>query len=377
MRLQKSRTPSGKSARGWQGWMLNVGAMLGSICLLMALLTLFFGIKPLIFVSGSMGPQIPMGSLGMAVSTPVSEISPGHIVSVTTSDSTRVTHRVVENTLEGLLLKGDANPVADLELYQVDRADRLFFSIPNLGYVISWLNRPWVFFASGLLCAYVLYVAFVRRNPQNCDDEDNQDKGAGQLGRLRVNAGSSRRAFRRISKVLSVRSMAVLMAMLIAVQLGTASKIETTKAAFAGSATATSSPLAAATIPSVPGPLKCETTGGLLGAATRAEVTWSAPALPRGARYAVRVLLSSGQITYINVDAGTNIVVFRPGLNLLGLLQGQQTFQVKVLVALTTDGLAVAANGSNIGWVSPVGGAPATSVHYNPGVLLLNNFSCV
>lgn len=377
MRPQKSRTPNGKSARACQGWMLNVGAILGSICLLMALLTLLFGIKPLIFASGSMGPQIPTGSLGMAVSTPVSEISPGHVVSVITSDDTRVTHRVVENTPEGLVLKGDANPVADLQLYPVERADRLFFSVPNLGYVISWLNQPWVFFAGGLLCAYVLYVAFARRNTQNCDDEDSQDNGLGQLRMLRGNEDSSRRVFRRIAKVLSVRSIAVLLALLVAVQLGTATGIETTKAAFAGSATATSNPLAAATVPSVPGPLKCETTGGLLGAATRAEVTWSAPALPRGARYAVRVLFSSGQVTYINVDAGTNIVVFRPGLNLLGLLQGQQTFQVKVLVALTTDGLAIAANGSNIGWVSPANGAPATSVHYNPGILLVNNFSCV
>ena len=143
---------------------LNTGAILGSLCLLMTLAALLFGLKPLVFTSGSMGPGIPTGSLGLAVPTPVEDIAVGDVVSVVTSDEVRVTHRVAEMTEAGLILKGDANPVADLQPYAVDSVDKLLDSVPFLGYVVTWLSQPWAYFLGGLLCAYLFYVAFFKRD---------------------------------------------------------------------------------------------------------------------------------------------------------------------------------------------------------------------
>lgn len=141
---------------------LNTGAILGSLCLFMTLAALLFGLKPLVFVSGSMGPAIPTGSLGLAVPTPVEDVAVGDVVSVVTSEQVRVTHRVVDKVDAGLILKGDANPVADLHPYAVDDVDKLLVSAPGLGYLVTWLSQPWAYFLGGLLCAYLLYISFAR-----------------------------------------------------------------------------------------------------------------------------------------------------------------------------------------------------------------------
>lgn len=160
---KQERIESGaRQGNRFQRLALNAGAILGSLCLLMTLAAVLFGLKPLVFVSGSMGPGIPTGSLGLAVPTPVEEVAVGDVVSVVTSEQMRVTHRVAEKTEAGLILKGDANPVADLQPYAVDSADKLLASFPGVGYLVSWLSQPWAYFLGGVLCAYLLYVAFSR-----------------------------------------------------------------------------------------------------------------------------------------------------------------------------------------------------------------------
>lgn len=377
MRTRRIRFSEQLNNKWWQRWILNTGAILGTFCLLMAMLTLLFGLKPLVFASGSMAPGIPTGAFGLAVPTPVSEIVPGQVVSVLTADETRITHRVVENTSQGLILKGDANEVADLQPYSVATADRLFFSIPILGYVISWFSHPWAFFAGGLLCAYVIYLAFVRSDKKDSGQGRNSEGNPQEAAADQPVEKATGEATTLLQKFSWTAVAALVCVLALVAPLSSTAQVKTTEAAFASSATATSNSLTALTLPSVPGPLACATTGGILGAATRAEVTWNAPAMPVGARYAVRVQLSDGEVNFIDVPAGPNIYAFRPGINLLGLLQGEQTFQVKVLVVLTSDGKTIAADGGNISWLSSVDNAPAVSVKYSPGLLLVNNFSCV
>ena len=66
-------------------------------------------------VSGSMEPEIPVGSMVLAVKVPYDEIKPGDIL-MFDSNGTLVTHRVVANdTVVGeLTTKGDANASEDL-----------------------------------------------------------------------------------------------------------------------------------------------------------------------------------------------------------------------------------------------------------------------
>lgn len=242
--------------------LFNAGAVLGSLCLVLAALALVFGLKPLIFTSGSMGPAIPTGSLALAVPVAAAEIAPGEVVSVVASDGTRITHRVVSaDSAAGLVLKGDANAVADLQPFTGATADRVLFSIPGLGYLASWMASPWVFLLGGLLCAYLIYVAFFSASPDaagkpRAGSGDGAVSGAGK-------PGTRRRAW------LGIGAMAVVIA--VAVPLGAAAKVESTQAAWTASGAA-SSAVTAAEMPA-PGVPVCTNRVDT----QKVQVTWTAP----------------------------------------------------------------------------------------------------
>lgn len=272
----------------WQRWALNVGAVLGSLCLLVALLTFVIGLKPLVFASGSMGPSIPTGSLGFAIPTPVAEVLPGQVVSVVTTDGTRITHRVVENLPEGLVLKGDANSISDLQPYQVSSADRLILSVPLLGYVVSWFSQPWAFFVGGLLCAYLLYLAFFRRDPHGPNDSGSSS---------RVDSPSTETASKLLSqdtKAQPIRDKglrgpaAMLTTLTLLVGMGAVPHVESTFAAFEGSALASVG--IAATLPAKPIGASCKNLDK-----NTIEFTWSTPAsAPTGYKFTAVQTNSSG-----------------------------------------------------------------------------------
>lgn len=149
---------------------LTVGAVLGSLCLLLALAGLVLDVKPLIFRSGSMGPEIPAGSIGLARPVAAPELEVGEVVSVIASNRTRVTHRIVGINGNGpsrnLTLQGDTNSVPDAETYAVTGADRVFFSVPGVGYAIAWLGRPIGLFLLGGAAVGVLLLGFRRPEPR-------------------------------------------------------------------------------------------------------------------------------------------------------------------------------------------------------------------
>lgn len=134
----------GLTSAVWSG-ALTVGAALGTLCLLVTLVAPLLGVRPLIFLSGSMSPTIPAGSLGLARITDARDLEVGDIVTVP-SDGSMVTHRVVEITHSGdkatLLLKGDGNKVADAQAYEVTSVPRTFLSVPGLGRAVAWFTHP-------------------------------------------------------------------------------------------------------------------------------------------------------------------------------------------------------------------------------------------
>lgn len=300
--MRNSHRPSSRipNTNNWQRWALNLGAVLGSLCLLVAVLTLVFGLKPLVFVSGSMGPSIPTGSLGFAIPTPVAEVVPGQVISVVTTNGTRLTHRVVENLPEGLVLKGDANSVADLQPYQVSSADRLLFSVPFLGYVVTWFSQPWAFFVGGLLCAYLLYLAFFRRD--NRGPADSGSSGRGDSPNTETDIGLlSQDAHTRPTRNKSFRGPAAMLTTLtLLIGLGAAPQVEHAFAAFEGSALASAG--VAAALPAKPVGASCKNLNK-----NTIEFTWSTPAsAPTGYKFTAVQTNSSG--TPIN-GGKTNSVV--------------------------------------------------------------------
>ncbi|MFK0082860.1 signal peptidase I [Glutamicibacter sp. NPDC090743] len=264
MKLNRTGPRTGSSLTLFQRLVLNACAAAGTLCLVMAVLALAFGIKPLVFASGSMGPGIPTGSLGLAVPTAVEDAAIGDVVSVVISDEVRVTHRVVEKTDEGLILKGDANPVADLQPYAVDSVDKLLASVPVLGYVVSWLSQPWAYSLGGLLCAYLLYVAFIKRDGGSGRlssgqgvNEAEMDPGpfAGrehQATEFRV-SGASRESMPQRSRRRTLIQMAGMFSMLTLCLLPI--QIEQTQAAFSSQAAASATATALTALP--PANAKC------------------------------------------------------------------------------------------------------------------------
>lgn len=135
---------------------LSVTAVAGALCLLALLLSIFFGIHPLMFRSGSMSPTISTGDLAFAHTISATSLHKGDIASVIEPDGSRVTHRVVSNTKVGavsqLTMKGDANAVVDPQVYDVRSAERVFLVIPKAGYVVSWFSQsPGSFVLAGYL----------------------------------------------------------------------------------------------------------------------------------------------------------------------------------------------------------------------------------
>ena len=166
---------------------LNIGAVAGLLCVLAAAASFLFGIKPLVFRSGSMSPDIPTGALALAKATPAADLQVGDVVSVENQQGTRITHRVHEivssdGTTAVLILKGDANVDADLTPYTVTEADRVFASVPGLGYVVSWLSSPAAIFLGGALVGGVMVLAFGPGAKRKGYDDSDSDAGSGAAG---------------------------------------------------------------------------------------------------------------------------------------------------------------------------------------------------
>ncbi|CRK50718.1 S26 family peptidase [Rhodococcus sp. RD6.2] len=166
---------------------LNIGAIAGLICVLAAAASFLFGIKPLVFRSGSMSPDIPTGALALSKATPASDLAVGDVVSVESDQGVRITHRIQEvvstdGTNSVLILKGDANKDADISPYTVTEADRVFFSVPGLGYAVSWLSSPAAIFLGGALVGGVMVLAFGPASKRKDDNDSDSDADHGRGG---------------------------------------------------------------------------------------------------------------------------------------------------------------------------------------------------
>jgi signal peptidase I len=163
--------------------LLTGGAVLGAVCILAAVAAAAFGLRPLVFLSGSMSPAIETGALGIAHEVPASSLEPGDVVSVPTEGGDRVTHRIVSVAMDGdeaeLTLRGDANATADADTYRVAHADRVLFDVPLVGYAVGWMVGPVGLFLLGLYAAFLLSV-ILRRPPERAPAAD-PDPTAGHV----------------------------------------------------------------------------------------------------------------------------------------------------------------------------------------------------
>lgn len=166
--------PAKQTSRGRE-LALNIGALAGLVCIIAAAASMFLGIKPLVFRSGSMEPAISTGALALTSPVPADELAVGDVVSVVTSGDVRITHRVTALAPMGdgtvaVTMRGDANNADDPSPYIVNEADRVFAHVDGVGYVVAWLSSPVAIFLGGMVAGALCVIAFGRN--RNYDDDD-------------------------------------------------------------------------------------------------------------------------------------------------------------------------------------------------------------
>lgn len=273
---------SSRARRVLRETLLTGAALAGVICLLAAIAAIGLDVRPLIFRSGSMSPAIPTGSLALALTVPATELSPGDVVSVTNAGGTRITHRIVSMDTSGpipaLILRGDANTVVDAETYPVTEADRVFFSVPGLGYVLGWLSHPYAIFAGGVLLGVLATLALSSSGSGGSGSPDRSGRHAAgtDAARLHDDRPAARRA-RGTAWLVAVPVAALTLSMLDPSKIGT-------QAAFTDTGTTTTGTFRTRTVP--PPRVSCSVSSG-----DRVTLSWQAVA---GATSYVVVYTPSG-----------------------------------------------------------------------------------
>ncbi|WP_231916027.1 signal peptidase I [Microbacterium karelineae] len=103
-------------------------------------------ISPLVVVSGSMEPSLPIGTIVYSQAVDAEAVEVGDVVTTDRFNGPgTVTHRVVsiERSPEGsavLTLKGDANAGVDRETYEVDEVGVARVALPYAGLPQLWIQ---------------------------------------------------------------------------------------------------------------------------------------------------------------------------------------------------------------------------------------------
>lgn len=172
---------------------LTLGATLGVASILTFGVSLLFGVRPLVVVSGSMEPTIPVGSVVFSTQAAAGDIQEGSVVTV---DRPRnlglVTHRLVKSveTEPGMYeytLKGDANSKEDPEPYKVKTAGKYVWHVVGLGYIAEFLqskNGTVLAVGSGMALIALFILDPVRltskRSKRNQERDPADEEGAMQ-----------------------------------------------------------------------------------------------------------------------------------------------------------------------------------------------------
>jgi signal peptidase len=103
----------------------------------------FFGIKPMVVLSGSMEPVYPVGSLLYVNEKHTTNIQVGNVITFYLDEKTLVTHRVVavDQANKTYTTKGDANKVADASPVAFSNVlGEPVVDIPKLGFFADKLS---------------------------------------------------------------------------------------------------------------------------------------------------------------------------------------------------------------------------------------------
>ena len=120
-----------------------------------------FGLTPYTVLSGSMEPTYHVGSVIYVAKVSPADLREGDPVTYRLPAGTVVTHRIERVQGESaqalsFITKGDANQVADSAVPASAVIGKPLFSVPYLGYVSEFVQRPSGLILLGAVCAAVL-----------------------------------------------------------------------------------------------------------------------------------------------------------------------------------------------------------------------------
>ena len=119
------------------------------------------GYRSYTVLSGSMEPRFYPGDIVITKHKNKTDIKVNDIVTYRDNDGVIITHRIIEETPEGYITKGDNNNVEDAEVLTKENIiGEVKFSIPKIGYVMDFLSKPMVIAAEMILLAVFIINTF-------------------------------------------------------------------------------------------------------------------------------------------------------------------------------------------------------------------------
>ena len=117
------------------------------------------GYRTYTVLSGSMEPEFYPGDIVVVKHKDKTDIKLNDIVTYKDSDGVIITHRIIKETPQGYITKGDNNNTEDADILTKDNIiGEVKFSIPKVGYLISFLSKPMVIAGLMVLLAVVIVI---------------------------------------------------------------------------------------------------------------------------------------------------------------------------------------------------------------------------
>lgn len=125
----------------------------------------FIGYKSMAVISGSMEPNIPVGSIVYVKDAGFDDFKVGDIMSYQISGSTMVTHRVesIDKKSRSIVTKGDANDTVDSSPVKESQiVGKVAFSIPVIGFISIYMKTP---LGIAIICGIVFILILLNLIP--------------------------------------------------------------------------------------------------------------------------------------------------------------------------------------------------------------------
>jgi signal peptidase I len=156
-------------------------ALLGALCLLLTAWAMAIGARPLVIRTGSMAPELPVGTVAVVRPTPAAQVSVGDVVAVQRNDGVRIMHRVRSARPAGgdsmtLVLRGDRNRTADPAV-TVRSVERPVLVVPALGRPLTWLGGRWAQYWLGVATGVLALAWMAIRRRRGEQEQADQARG--------------------------------------------------------------------------------------------------------------------------------------------------------------------------------------------------------